>query len=149
MLKKTITYTDYNGTQRTENFYFNLTKAELLDMDLGTVGGMQQLLQLMIDKQDIPQILKAFKKIIFDSYGEKSPDGRRFVKSKELSEAFFQTEAYSQLYMELISDANAAAYFINHIVPEEIAALANDNNENKQEESKPDEPADASLAKVE
>ena len=120
MLKKTISYTDYNGVQRSENFYFNLNKAELMDMELGVTGGMRQLLQIIIDKQDIPKIIDAFKDIIFKSYGEKSPDGRRFVKSKELSEAFSQTEAYSELYMELISDAEKAAAFINGIVPADV-----------------------------
>lgn len=121
MLKKLIHYTDYNGVERSENFYFNLTKAELLDMELGTTGGFRQLLQNIIDKQDIPKIIDAFKTIIFKAYGEKSADGRRFVKSPELSEAFSQTEAYSNLYMELISDAEAAAAFINGIVPAEAA----------------------------
>ena len=121
MLKKLIEYTDYNGKKRKENFYFNLTKAELMEMELGTVGGMQNLIQLIIDKQDIPEIIKAFKMIILKSYGEKSADGVRFIKSDELSSAFSQTEAYSNLYMELISNAEAAAAFINGIVPADLA----------------------------
>lgn len=121
MIKKTITYTDYNGNPRTENFYFGLNKAEILDMELSVTGGMRQLLQMIIDKQDVPKIIDAFKKIIKVSYGEKSPDGRRFIKSPELTEAFVQTEAYSELYMELISNAEAAAAFINGIVPAEIS----------------------------
>ena len=120
MLKKLIEYTDYNGKARKENFYFSLNKAELLEMELGTIGGMQNLIQLIIDKQDIPEIIKAFKMIILKSYGEKSADGVRFIKSEELSTAFSQTEAYSNLYMELISDAEAAAAFINGIVPAEL-----------------------------
>lgn len=120
MLKKTITYTDYNGTSRTENFYFGLNKAEIMDMELSVTGGMRQLLQMIMDKQDIPKIIDAFKKIIKMSYGEKSPDGRRFIKSPELTEAFVQTEAYSELYMELLGDAKAAADFINGIVPADI-----------------------------
>ena len=103
MLKKLIKYTDYNGKERQENFYFYLNKAELMEMELGTVGGMQNLIQLIIDKQDIPEIIKAFKMIILKSYGEKSADGVRFIKSEELSNAFSQTEAYANLYMELIS----------------------------------------------
>ena len=124
MLKKLIKYTDFNGVERSENFYFNLTESELMDIELETVGGFQQMIQLIIDKQDIPKIVKAFKKILMASYGEKSADGRRFVKSKELSDAFAQTGAYNVLYMELISDANAAAAFLNSIVPEEISARA-------------------------
>lgn len=144
MLKKLIKYVDYDGKERSENFYFNLTKAELLDMELGTVGGMQQLIQLIIDKQDVPEIIKAFKKIIMLSYGEKSPDGRRFIKSQELSDAFAQTEAYSNLYMELISDAKAAAAFINGIVPADVAKRAEEERK-KEEETTENEPADASL----
>lgn len=124
MLKKLIKYTDYDGRERSENFYFYMSKAELMEMELGTVGGMQNLIQLIIDKQDIPKIMEAFKTIILKAYGEKSPDGRRFIKSKELSEAFSQTEAYSNLYMELITDADAAAVFINGIVPEDVAMAA-------------------------
>ena len=124
MLKKLIKYTDYDGRERSENFYFYMSKAELMEMELGTVGGMQNLIQLIIDKQDIPKIMEAFKTIILKAYGEKSPDGRRFIKSKELSEAFSQTEAYSNLYMELITNAEAAAAFINGIVPEDIARAA-------------------------
>ena len=141
MLKKLINYVDYDGRERSENFYFNLSEAELMDMELETVGGMQKLIQLIIDKQDIPEIIKAFKKIIRASYGEKSPDGRRFIKSEALSEAFTQTEAYSVLYMELISDANAAAAFLNGIVPERVAKAA--------AESKAEEEAKEAAAKAE
>jgi len=124
MLKKLIEYVDYNGKQRKENFYFSLSKAELMEMELGTVGGMQNLIQLIIDKQDIPEIIKAFKMIILKSYGEKSADGVRFIKSDELSAAFSQTEAYSNLFMELISNGEAAAAFINGIVPADLAQAA-------------------------
>ena len=124
MLKKLIKYKDYDGHERSENFYFYLNKAELMEMELGVDGGMQQVIQLIIDKQDIPKIMKAFKDIILKAYGEKSPDGRRFIKSSALSEAFSQTEAYSNLYMELVTNAEAAAAFINGIVPEEVAMAA-------------------------
>lgn len=137
MLKKLISYTDYNGKDRSENFYFNLNKAELMEMELGTVGGMQNLIQLIIDKQDIPEIIKAFKMIILKSYGEKSADGVRFIKSDALSEAFSQTEAYANLYMELISNAEAAAAFINGIVPPDL--VRSQAEEEKQEEVKPEE----------
>lgn len=144
MLKKMIEYTDYNGKVRKENFYFSLSKAELMEMELGTVGGMQNLIQLIIDKQDIPEIIKAFKMIILKSYGEKSADGVRFVKSEELSTAFSQTEAYSNLFMELISNAEAAADFINAIIPQDIAKAAKENAElavvsSAKEENKADE----------
>ncbi len=148
MIKKTISYTDYNGTKRTENFYFGLNKAEIMDMELSVTGGMRNLLQLIIDKQDVPKIIEAFKKIIKMSYGEKSPDGRRFVKSDELTEAFVQTEAYSELYMELISNADAAADFINGIIPSDVSAQMNkmkeaNNDANLLKEVKPDIGGDA------
>ncbi len=138
MLKKLIKYTDYDGRERSENFYFYLNKAELMEMELGVDGGMQQMIQLIIDKQDIPKIMNAFKTIILKAYGEKSPDGRRFIKSEELSTAFSQTEAYSNLYMELVTDANAAAAFINGIVPEEVAQAVNERRKQDevQEENK-------------
>ena len=150
MLKKLIKYTDYDGRERSENFYFYMSKAELMEMELGTVGGMQNLIQLIIDKQDIPKIMEAFKTIILKAYGEKSPDGRRFIKSAELSEAFSQTEAYSNLYMELITDANAASAFINGIVPDDIARAAMESKKEReavseevpQEEPKNEEPVD-------
>lgn len=128
MLKKLITYKDYNGTERKENFYFNLNKTELMEMETEVVGGMRQLLEDMMEKQDIPKIMKAFKTIILKAYGEKSPDGRRFYKSDELSIAFTQTEAYNVLYMELLSDAKKASAFINALMPEDMRADISDNN---------------------
>lgn len=146
MLKKLIKYTDYNGKERQENFYFYLNKAELMEMELGTVGGMQNLIQLIIDKQDIPEIIKAFKMIILKSYGEKSADGVRFIKSEELSRAFSQTEAYANLYMELISDGNAAAAFINGIVPPDLlrAREQKDTEQAAVKEEKEEKPGTAS-----
>lgn len=117
MLKKTITYTDYNGVTRTEDFYFNLTKAEIMEMQLSTNGGLDVMIKKIIDSQDAPSIIKIFKELILKAYGEKSDDGKRFVKSKEISEGFAQTEAYSQLFMELATDTDAASKFVNGIVP--------------------------------
>lgn len=142
MLKKTITYTDYNGNERTENFYFGLNKAEIMDLELGVTGGMRQLLQLIISKQDIPKIIDTFKKLIRMSYGEKSPDGRRFIKSQELTDAFVQTEAYSELYMEMLGDADKAADFINGIMPAEVIAAM---KEQEAGENKDGNNEDASL----
>ena len=119
MLKKPIKYTDYNGNERNENFYFYLSKAELMEMELMEVGGMQNLIQLIIEKQDIPKIMASLKTLILKAYGEKSADGRQFIKSEELSRAFSQTEAYSELFMELATDASAAAAFVNGIMPVE------------------------------
>ena len=117
MLKKTITYTDYNGVERTEDFYFNLTKAELMEMEIGTTGGMADMITRIIDAKDAPAIIKIFKELVLKAYGEKSADGKRFVKSEEISNGFAQTEAYSQLFMELATDADAAAAFVNGIIP--------------------------------
>lgn len=118
MLKKTITFTDYNGVERTEDFYFNLSKAEVMEMELSTTGGLAEMINKIVSAQDTPSIVKVFKDIILKAYGEKSPDGRRFIKSEELSEAFSQTEAYSELYMELSTNAEAAAKFVNEILPD-------------------------------
>lgn len=117
MLKKTITYVDYNGTERKEDFYFNLSKAEIMEMEMGTTGGMVEMINRIVAAQDAPAIIDVFKKMILKAYGEKSADGKRFIKSKEISEAFSQTEAYSQLFMELATDADAASKFVNGIVP--------------------------------
>lgn len=146
MLKKLITYKDYNGVERKENFYFNLSKPELLEMELGTTGGMRELIQTMVEKQDIPKIMAAFKEIILKSYGEKSPDGRVFNKSPELSNAFSHTEAYSVLYMELISDANKAAAFINAVMPEDMQTPVNPEKElTPIKKVSEDEPEDATV----
>lgn len=122
MLKKRIAYTDYNGTKREEDFYFNLSKAEIMEMEMSTTGGLTEMINRIIETQDAPSIIKVFKDIIMKSYGEKSPDGKRFVKTKELSEGFAQTEAYSVLFMELASDSEAASKFVNGIIPEDMAA---------------------------
>ena len=117
MLKKTINYTDYNGMERKEDFYFNLNKAEVAEMELSTEGGLAEMIQKIVSSKDTPSIVKIFKDLILKAYGEKTPDGKRFVKSKELSDAFAQTEAYSELFMELGTDAEAAAAFVNGIMP--------------------------------
>lgn len=117
MLKKTFIYTDYNGVERKEDHFFNLSRAELAEMELSTTGGLAEMIQRVVDAQDAPQIVKIFKELILKAYGKKSDDGRRFIKSKALSEEFSQTEAYSQLFMELATNADAAAEFVNGIVP--------------------------------
>lgn len=117
MLKKTITYKDYNDVERTEDFYFNLTKAEIMEMELSTSGGLAEMIQRIVAAQDAPAIIKIFKDLVLKAYGEKSLDGKRFVKSEEITNGFAQTEAYSQLFMELATDADAAAKFINGLMP--------------------------------
>lgn len=121
MLKKTVTYEDYNGTERTEDFYFNLNKAEITEMELGTTGGLSEMIKKVVATQDAPAIIKIFKDLVLKAYGEKSADGRRFIKiapdGHRLADDFAQTEAYSQIFMELAFDADAAAKFVNGITP--------------------------------
>lgn len=124
MISEKITYTDYNGNERTETFNFNLTKAELTEMELSVEGGLTTMMQRIIDAQDTPALIKIFKKLVLKSYGVKSDDGRRFIKSETLSEEFSQTEAYSQFFMKLATDADAATKFVNGIVPSDISKAA-------------------------
>lgn len=116
MIKKTITYTDYDGNERTEDLFFNLSKAELIEMELSASGGMEKMLKRIIAEQDTRKIMEIVKSIILKSYGKKSDDGRRFIKSEELSQEFLQTEAYSELLLELMSDESAASAFMNGLV---------------------------------
>lgn len=118
MLKKTMTYTDYDGNERTEDFYFNLTKAEVTEMEMSHTGGMVKLLEKIVAEKDAKRIVEIFKDLILRAYGEKSADGKRFVKNQELRDAFAQTEAYSDLFMELATNAEAATAFVNGIVPQ-------------------------------
>ena len=134
MLAKPITYTDYNGVERTETFYFNLSQAELIDMQLGGKDGLySNKLQKMIDYHDAVAIVGTIKEFVLKSYGEKTDDGKRFIKSPEISEAFMQTEAYSQLITELLSDDAKSSEFILGIMPQALreAAVA-EMNKNKQ-----------------
>jgi hypothetical protein len=120
MLKKTITYSDYNGTERTEDFYFNLNKAEIMEMEMSTTGGLTESIQRIVAAQDHPEIIKIFKNLVLNAYGVKSADGRRFIKNDELKAEFAQTEAYSILFMELATDADKAAEFVNGIIPADL-----------------------------
>ena len=124
MLKKTITYTDYNGLERTEDFYFNLSRSELAKMEMSAEGGFSENIRKVIAEKNIAKLHELFNWIILESYGEKSADGKRFVKSKELSEAFSQTEAYDQLYMDLISNPEVAGEFMEGIMPADLVQEA-------------------------
>ena len=128
MIKETIKYTDYNGIERAEDFCFNLSKAEIMEMELSTTGGLAELIQKIVKEQDAPAIIKIFKDLILRAYGEKSADGKRFIKSDELALAFSQTEAYSNLFMKLATDADAAAKFINGIIPADAAEAVKAQN---------------------
>ena len=120
MLKKTVTYVDYNGVERTEDFYFNLSKAEVTEMELSVEGGFSKMLEEIVKSNDNVRIIELFKQMVLKAYGEKSTDGKRFIKSKEIAEAFSQTEAYSEIFMELALDEKAAAAFVNGIMPSNL-----------------------------
>lgn len=122
MLKETITYTDYNGNTRTEDFWFNLSKAEIIELESSASGGLSKMLEDLVKSNDNRLMVDIFKRIILKAYGKKSEDGRRFIKNAEIREEFEQTEAYSDLFMKLASDADAAAAFVNGIIPKDLAA---------------------------
>lgn len=121
MLKKTITYEDFNGVERTEDFYFHLSKAELTKLEMGVKGGFTEMVNRIVQAQDAPTIIEVFEDLIQKSYGVKGADGRGFFKTKENLEAFVSTEAYSKLFMELAFDDKAAAEFINGVVPKDVS----------------------------
>ena len=120
MLTKTVKYTDYNGNERTETLNFNLTKAEIAEMELSMPGGMSATVQRIIEAQDTKELIAIFKDLLLSAYGVKSPDGRRFIKNEQLREEFSQTEAYSEMFMELATNAEAASEFINKIIPTDM-----------------------------
>ena len=130
MIKKTITYEDYMGNERTEDFYFNLSKAELTEMELGITGGFSAMVEKITKAKDTPAIVKVFKELLLKSIGVKSPDGRRFIKSDQIREEFEQTEAYSQLFMLLATDADAAAEFVNGVLPKSLEKMVSRNTSN-------------------
>lgn len=120
MLKKSITYVDFNDQEVTETFYFNLSKAELLEMEMGTSGGFGEMLKRIVDSKDTSSLILEFKKIILSAYGKRSDDGKRFIKNDQLREEFTQTAAYSVLFMELATSDNAAVDFIKGVLPPDM-----------------------------
>ena len=121
MIKKTVTYQDFNGVERTEDFYFNLTEAEIMELEIAEDGGFTSYIERLINAKDNATLMKVFKKLLLMSYGEKSADGRRFVKNKEITDAFAQSQAYSDIFMDLTVDDKAASDFINGIIPPQDA----------------------------
>lgn len=138
MYIKHIKSVDYNGVEREEDLMFNLTPAECVDFEFSTPGSLSSLIDTIINNNDTPEAMKLFKTLILKSYGEKSPDGKYFDKSEEISNKFSHTEAYSQLYMELITDDKAASEFFNNVLPKNldqyIKKLEKGNNKDKKEE---------------
>ena len=122
MYKYTATYTDYDGVERTEDFLFNLSEAEIVEMEYGVTGGMQRMLEQIVAAKDTKRIMDAFKDLIKRAYGVKSPDGRRFEKDEKLSKEFTETPVYSDMFMKFARDADAAAEFVNKIIPQSVAA---------------------------
>lgn len=121
MLKKTITYNDYNGVERTETYYFNLSKAEIAEMELSHDGGITELLKKIVEEKNGSQMIAFWKDFILRSYGEKSLDGKRFMKNQEIRDSFVSTEAYSELFMELATNTEAAINFVNGVLPTNAA----------------------------
>ena len=125
MLKKTIEYKDYNDVVRKEDFYFNLTQAEVVEMETEQTGGLAEMITRAVNAKDMPTVIRIFKDLVLRAYGEKSLDGRQFVKNEKVREAFAQTEAYSILFMELATNADAAAAFVKGIFPANMAEAIN------------------------
>lgn len=118
MLTKKITYTDFDGVERTETFYFNLTRTEITELQLTYPGGYAEYIEKVTDSQDRPKIIEMFKDLIMRTYGEKSEDGRRLIKSPELSKAFMETPAYDELFMEIATNADFATEFVAGVMPD-------------------------------
>lgn len=131
MIKKTYTFTDYAGNERTEDYYFYLNDAEVIKMELGVDGGFTEKIKRIIAARDIPEIIKVFDEMIDASYGVKSPDGREFVKSPEITAKFKQCEGYSKLFKDFVSKEGFAAEFFNQLIPHDIVddVVSGDNNE--------------------
>lgn len=123
MIKETIKYTDYNGNELEEDFYFNLSKSEITEMELSYPNGLAEHITKITQSNNGAEIIKLFKELILSSYGRKSDDGKRFIKSDEEAKAFSQTEAYSELFMKLATNAEAAAEFVNGIVPKQLESI--------------------------
>lgn len=126
MIKKTYTYTDYNGNERTEDYYFHLQEAEIMKLEMGINGGLTAKIQRIIAAQDVPEIMKVFDELIGVSYGVKSPDGREFIKSPEITKSFMQTEGYNKLFMDFVTKDGFAANFFNELIPTASDSQSND-----------------------
>jgi len=124
VLKKTITYEDFNGEEVSEDFFFHLSKAELVELEVSHKDGLSAALERIVAAEDGKSIIAEFKNIILGSYGKRSDDGRRFVKNQEIRDEFESSEAYSVLFMEILTDTNSAVEFINGVVPKNLAEEA-------------------------
>lgn len=129
MITKKITYTDFNGNERTEEFNFNLTKAELIEIEMSTTGGLVEMVNRIVAAQDAPSIIKVFKDLVLKAYGKKSPDGRQFIKNDKLRAEFEATEAYSEIFVELATNPEAASAFVNGIIPSDANVKGIETNQ--------------------
>ena len=120
MIKKNITYFDFDGEERTDAFYFNLSKAELMDIELDYDGNMSRAMNTMLEKRDMKGVLGLLGKLVRKAYGEKSADGRRFLKNQELEDSFATTDAYSNLLIELVNDENKLRAFVTGVIPTDM-----------------------------
>lgn len=134
MLKKTITCENFNDIETSEDYWFNFTESEILEMQLGTAGGLDESIKQIVAGMDLPSMVKFFKDFVLKAYGVKSPDGKRFIKNDELREAFSQTQAYNKLFMELAFNDVAAAEFINGVIPKDVADKMAEINKKDEEE---------------
>jgi hypothetical protein len=123
MLKREISYEDLDGNKVTDTFYFNLFKGELVDLELSAQDGFGVMLQRIIQAKNAKLLVEEFKKLILMSYGKKSEDGKRFIKSAELREEFSQTAAFDALFMELSTDETAAATFVQGVIPKDMSGV--------------------------
>lgn len=121
MLKRDITYEDFNGDTITESFYFNLTRTEVIELEVGYEGGLEAALKRIVAAENREQLVKEFKKIVLLSYGVKSEDGKRFIKSDELRAEFSQTAAFDVLFMDLATNDDSASTFVKGILPKDMA----------------------------
>lgn len=128
MFKYTCKYVDFNGVEREEDNYFNLSNAELIEAQL-TRNGYAEMLQRISKAVDGPAIMREFKNLVLSSYGIKSDDGRKFMKSEELKNEFFCSRCYDELFQKMIGDENFAAEFVKHVLPSEEKPLLNDHKE--------------------
>lgn len=124
MIKKTVTYTDFDGNERTEDFYFHLTEQELTEWELSVDGGLSGALSRVINTEDNKKLVEIFKNLLVKSYGVKTPDGRGFIKNQEVLDNFIYTQAFSDIYMELATDDKAASEFVNGVIPASLADKA-------------------------
>lgn len=128
MLKREIKYEDFNGNEVSEIFYFNMSKPELIELEVEYDEGFGQMLERIIETKESKELINIFKRLVLMSYGQKSDDGKRFIKSEELKEAFAQSAAYSALFMELATDDGAAVTFIRGLLPKDMQGEPRDQD---------------------